>query len=123
MSASQLDINLIRMRIGDSAGDVFTEPELQALWTEAAETYTETADLRVATIVAAIEVLQADAAKRVTYKMNESSESESDIFKHLTALKKQWEAKLTAQRRSRLGSVRVGRAAPKPSRLKEWPDE
>jgi hypothetical protein len=125
MSATATELTLIRMYIGDSDSNVFTDAELQAFWADAdaKHTTTDRRVLRIQVEVDALSAIMADAAKRVSYRSNESSENMSDVFKHLATLKGQREKELSdALSNATGGSTRVGRPKRKPRRTKEWPD-
>jgi len=126
MAATASDLTLIRLAIGDTSSVTFTDAELQVLWTAAAEDYnatTETRLIQLQVVVDAIESIMADAAKRVSYRANSSSENLSDVFTHLKALHEKHTAKLEAAKATSKGAVRIGTLKKVPSRLKEWPDD
>jgi|GEM_PF-2140718 len=66
----------LRRKVGDSAGTVWTEEELNAIYTEAGS------DLNEA-IAICYEELMANAVKFADYTQNESSEKRSQIFSNL----------------------------------------
>jgi hypothetical protein len=81
-------------QLGDIQGDlgiaddeaVFTDAELHRLYTRADSSY----DLAV---VYALDQLLMDAAKFNDYKAGSSSESKSQVFKHLQGMRKLWSQK------------------------------
>ena len=73
---------------------VFTEAEVDAIFTEAAEVYTDTDSMTAYTRVLGLRRLFASAAKLADYKQNQSEEKQSQIFKHLKELLKFWQGEL-----------------------------
>jgi hypothetical protein len=126
MSATSDELTLMRMAIGDTGTPpVFTDEELQLFWTDAATVHsvsTARRAVRFQVVVDALETLMADAAKRVSYKQNASTESLSDVFKHLKELHAKHQAKLAAEVAATRGAMKIGTMEKKPSRLREWPD-
>lgn len=68
--------------IGDDQ-DIFTNSELDRLYTRAAADY----DL---TVVYALDQIMVDAAKLNDYRAGSSSESKSQVFEHLQAMRTLW---------------------------------
>ncbi len=122
MPASAEQLAVIRLKIGDSGVVVFTDPELNALWDDAALGHEDERVILQQTVVDALEALLADSAKRVTYRQNESQENLSDVFKHLEKLHSKHQARLTSLLESTQSVARLGHMKPTPSRLKEYPD-
>lgn len=125
MAATATELSLIRMAIGDTSETVFTDDELQALWTDAAGDYSESTQrkvIRCQVVVDAIEALMVDAAKQVSYKANQASENLSDIYNHLKDLHARHMAKLAEAKRKEMSSARTGVMKRVPVRVKEYPD-
>lgn len=79
-----------RLMMNDPASNpAFSDAEITILWQGAASDNPDMGDasLLVESRIAAIEILMIDSAKRVTYKQNQSSENQSDIFKALRSLR------------------------------------
>lgn len=95
----------------------------QALLDEAAESYSNATVAAAYARVLAIQGLLASSAKLTSYRQNESQESSSDVFEHLSALLKLWQGKVEdALKSTGSGSLRFGRTGKKPTRIKEYPD-
>lgn len=89
MPATPSQITLIRMQTADTATPpAFSDAEINLLWDVAAEIYSANSQILIQTKIYMFDGLLADAAKRVNYKQNQSSENLSDIFKHLLELRK-----------------------------------
>lgn len=103
-----------RRRIGDnnSSAEVFTDPEIDDLYTEAAQTYSTALLIGYYAVVLGLEWLLADAAKLTTYKQNNSTENQSDIFKHLKQLLDLWEGKVEKAARRATSGVKMSRFGP-----------
>jgi hypothetical protein len=115
--------NRFRQRIGDGAGVVWSDAEVDDLFAEAAETYPNGSDqLHLAFAVkTGVEVLMGDAAKRTSYTQNASSESASDIFRHLRDLQRLWAERVEQFESSSVSSVRWG-GTQSSYRESEYPD-
>ncbi len=70
--------------------------DAQDLLDEAQETYGDTVAALAYARVLTIQGILASAAKLTSYKQNNSSESASDVFKHLSDLLKLWVGKTPA---------------------------
>jgi hypothetical protein len=81
MTSTQLSD--IRGDIGDD-GTVFTDAELNRLYTRASSSYDKT-------VVLALRQIMANAAKLYNYKIAQSSESKAAVFSHAKALLEYWE--------------------------------
>lgn len=114
-----------RSRLRDDIGANSTtlgDSEADDIYTEAGETYTDTASLYAYARVIAIRRLLASSAKLTSYRQNESQESASDVFKHLKELLSYWQDELTgAVALASGGRARFGKTQYKPQRIKEYP--
>jgi hypothetical protein len=112
----------LRGDIGADSGSL-SDPEADAIFVEAAETYTDDAAIVAATRVIAIRRLLASSAKLATYRQNQSAENLSDVFKHLMELLTYWEGKRDEAIAATSGTsaARFGGMRQKPSRVKEYP--
>ncbi len=109
----------------DVGADVTSLPDADAdaLFVEAAETYSDTTTATAYTRVLAIQGLLASSAKLTSYRQNQSSEEASDVFEHLSRLLELWEEKTAdGVMASGNGAMRFGRTGKKPTRIKEYPD-
>lgn len=84
----------LRRDIGADATTML-DAEADALFDEAAESYSDASVSGVYTRVLALRGYVASKAKLASYTQNEESEDLSDIFKHLTKLLDYWESELT----------------------------
>lgn len=110
----------------DATDATFPDAEAEEIFVEASEMYTSAGSIYAATRVIAIRRLLASSAKRVSYTQNNSSQSASDVFKHLKELLGIWggllaDAVLVDEAASRGSALRSGRQSRKPARLKEFP--
>jgi len=120
--ASATDIARLRRDIGANTTSLPSD-DAADLFEEAAEAYSDAASIAAHTRVLAIQGLLASSAKLTSYRQNESQESASDVFKHLTQLLSVWEDKLAqAQRSAGGGAMRAGRTGRKPTRVREYPN-
>lgn len=89
---------------------------------EAGERYTDTATAYAYARVLGLQGLLSSSAKLTSYKANESSESLSDVFKHLKELLKVWEDKVDdAVAAAGSGAARFGSVRRKPAKVREYP--
>jgi hypothetical protein len=126
--ATLLEQQRLRLDLGLAAGDTTTMPdaEVDAIYVEAAETYTDASSIVAATRVIAIQRLLASSAKMTSYTANNSSEDASDVFKHLMQLLGYWRGVLAAaiaddELANRPSAARFGRTTRRPARIKEHP--
>lgn len=92
-----------RQNIGDT-NSAFTNGDIDSLYEEASEDYTDDALIRMQTVILGIDVLLSNASKLTEYRQNNTQEKQQDIFKHLLQLRDIWVKKLeTAAMRSRSG--------------------
>lgn len=112
-----------RKRVGDNddTNQVFEDSEINDIYTEAGEEYTTDKLVGYYAVVLGLEMLLADAAKLATYKQNNSSENQSDIFKHLEKLLEYWEAKVEKEARRGYTGVRMSRFGPHRTSPKRLP--
>lgn len=88
----------IRRYIGDSSTPyTFSDDEISTIYDDNDE------DLE-SSVLECIEVLMADASKRVTYRQGQSFEDENKLFEHLEKLRKLWSGKAGKG----AGAVRTG---------------
>jgi gas vesicle protein len=110
----------------DTGTDATSLPDATAddIFTEAGEKYTDAGAIAAYSRVLVIQSLLSSSARLATYKMNESSENLSDVFKHLKELLKVWEDKtddaITAAAGSS-GAARFGGLRRKPATIREYP--
>ena len=84
MPATAQQITDFREDIGDvGTPPVFDDEAIQRLYDRATAAYSDATIYEAEMRVIGIRQLLLDSAKRVTYKQNQSSENQSDIFKHL----------------------------------------
>ena len=104
--------------------DVFDYGDIDDIFEEAAEQYSDDASITAATRVIGIQRLLASSAKLTSYRQNASSENASDIFKHLNQLLERWEGRLqSAVAASKpAAAARFGSTRRIPPRIKEYPD-
>lgn len=118
-----------RTRFRNDIGDDLTNPsfsdaEIDDLYLQATEQSITDADI-VELFVRwrAFEQLLVNAAKRVTYTQNQSSETLSDLFKHLKDMLDYWRRRYDDAVTLLLGGVVMwGAPRKKPTRLTEYPD-
>lgn len=114
-----------RQRLRDDIGansSALSDSDADEIFVEAGETYTDTASATVYTRVIAIRRLLASASRLTSYKQNESSESLSDVFKHLQELLKHWSGEVDEAIRANSGAARFGSVRRKPVRVREYPE-
>lgn len=113
----------LRLDLGLAATDTTSLPNatIDDIFTEAGETYTDSASLLAATRVIAIRRLRAAAASAVDYTQNNSTEKASQRFAHLTTLLEEWQGVLDEAIASTRSAARFGRTTRKPARIKEYP--
>jgi hypothetical protein len=119
--ATQAQADRLRADVGATVTSL-PDADVDAIFTEAAEIYSDVASQTAYTRIIAIRRLLASSAKLTDYTQNESRESMSQIFKHLRDLLAFWQGELAA-----IGSVdgaaRFGRTAGIPARVKEYPGQ
>ena len=127
MPATADQLTFLRLMIGDTSTDpskqAFSDAALNTLWDWAAGSYSDDALILAQTKVYCFRGLLANSAKMVTYKQNQSSENQSDIFKHVKQLLERAESELAGLETSVLGTWRLGTMRKtKPTRQKDIPD-
>lgn len=81
------DRTRFRRKVGDNGTpQAFTDDEIDDIFAEAGDAYDDDSLIMAEACVLGIEALLADSAKLTSYKQGQSSESLSDIFKHLKEL-------------------------------------
>ena len=96
LTSSQRD--RIRRLIGDTGStQVFTDTELDTIYSDVGE------DLMSA-VVECLDVLAADAAKRVTYRQGQSFQDDNKLFEHLEWLRAKY-AKRAKSGKGRIGTI------------------
>ncbi len=119
--ASATDIARLRRDTGTTEASLPDE-DAEDIFTEAGETYSDASTAATYARVLVIQSLLGSSAKLTSYKANESSESLSDIFKHLQALLKVWEDKTTLAASGGVhGAARFGGVRRKPATIREYP--
>lgn len=118
----------LRRDVGYLTTDTTSLPdsEVDALFVEAEELFTDAASIVAATRIYYLQGLLASSAKLASYKQNQTTENISDIFEHVKDLLAYWksalgEAILTSEPGAD-GVVRAGRPTQRPRRMKEYPD-
>lgn len=96
--------------------------EADAIFVEAAESYSTEAAIKAYTRVIAIQRLLASSAKLTTYRQNLSGENASDVFKHLDMLLDRWERNLTKATAAGQSVVKSGRTRQIPQTIREYPN-
>ena len=123
MPATETQIARFRRYFNDTDEAVFDDDEINDIFDEVAEYVTGNDRLTmVEAKIMGVDNLLMDAAKRVSYKKNATTENESDIFKHL----KQMRDLLVADRASletlAAGSaIRMAKTKVVPARKKDVP--
>ncbi len=122
--AVEVDWILLRSDTGHSF-ETLNDVDAEAIFTQAATMYSAGA-LYAGTRVLTILQLLGSSAKLRDYVQNNSSESASQVFKHLQALLGIWERKVAdaaavEDAANRPSAARFGRTTRKPARVKEYP--
>lgn len=112
MSPTAAEIERFRRKVGDD-GTVFNTTEINDIFAEAGETYTQSRLIMAQAVVLGVEALLVNSAKLVNYRVNQSSENQSDIFTHLNALHQ----KYTAEREKLVWTARAGAKVGTPRRM------
>lgn len=123
MPVTQSQIDRLRRDTGSTEASLSDE-DIQDIFDEAEEKYTDTATATAYTRVLTIQSLLSGAAKMTSYKQNESSENLSDVFKNLQALLKVWEGKVSdaiTDAAGSSGAARFGGLRRKPAKVREYP--
>jgi hypothetical protein len=119
LTADQLSDLRIDLGIPDDP-DVFTDAQLQRIWARVEEDKSSSTEeqqlihLRLYTL----RILRANAAKLYDYRQAASMDYQSQVFKHLDTLQKDWNAELTQGG----GQVRVVGMTLVPPRRRETPN-
>ncbi len=124
MPATAQQITDFREDIGDvGATPIFDNPAVQRIYDRATAAYTDIPTYEAEMRVLGIRQLLADAAKRVSYKQNQSSENMSDVFKHLKQLLELWQGiRDDAALANSGGGAAWASLKKKPARSYELPD-
>ncbi len=124
MPATEQQISDFREDIGDvGSPPIFDDTAINRIYDRAMAAYSDTATYEAEMRVLGIRQLLADAAKRVSYKQNQSSENMSDVFKHLKQLLELWQAiRDDAASASSGGGAAWASLKKKPARSYEVPD-
>jgi len=113
----------LRRDIGASEA-ALSDEDAADLLEEAGETYSDASTAAAHARVLALQGILASSAKLTSYKQNESSESLSDVFKHLKELLKVWEDKTTLAASGGVHSAaRFGGVRRKPATIREYPGD
>jgi hypothetical protein len=121
MAATSTQKTRFRGYFNDASGLVFGDAEVDAIWDEAAELYDDARLTMLQARLMGLDRLLVDAAKLTTYKQNQSSENQSDVFKALQMLRAVWAADLAAGEAGTLLTVQMSSTQKKPQRTREWP--
>lgn len=102
---------------------VFDNDEVDALFEEAAETYSDADAIKAYTRVLGIQRLLANAAKLTDYTQNQSQEKQSQVFDHLKSLLSFWQGETSKANAnaSTSGAARFAGVRRKPKRIMELP--
>lgn len=120
--ATVTDYNRLRDDIGADEATI-DNVEAAAIWDEAAEDYPVATATKAQARVIALRRIWASSAKLTSYQQNQSSESLSDVFKHLGQLLQYWEGQRdSANRLTGDGVARWGKPGQPPTRIKGYPD-
>lgn len=122
--ATLLEQQRLRLDLGLAATDTTNMPDAtaDALFVEAAESYTDAASILASTRVLAISRLMMQAASEVDHAQNESSEKSSQRYAHLANELAKWQGRLAIAVVATSGSsARFGRTGRRPARVKEYP--
>ncbi|KAB2861022.1 MAG: hypothetical protein K8L91_07935 [Anaerolineae bacterium] len=124
MPATAQQISDFREDIGDvGSPPIFDDDAVNRIYDRAIAAYSDAETYEAEMRVIGIRQLLADAAKRVSYKQNQSSENMSDVFKHLKQLLDLWQGiRDDAASASSGGGAVWGSLRKKPSRSYEVPD-
>lgn len=123
--ATLLEQQRLRLDLGLAATDTTNLPDatIDAIFVEAAETFTDATSLIAATRVIAIRRLRVQAASNVDYAQNNNSKKASQRFAHLGQLLEEWQKVLDdAVAANRGSAARFGRTTRRPARIKEHPN-
>lgn len=103
---------------------VFTADEVDAIFVEAGEIYTDATSIYAYTRVLGLRRLLASAAKLTDYTQNQSQEKQSQVFDHLRALLTFWqsEANNAVAAAVTTSAARFGGQRRKPARIIEYPN-
>lgn len=120
--ANQTDYARLRRDIGADATSL-PDDDAEALFIEAAETYTDAASMAALARILALQGLLANSSRLTTYQQNASMERLSDVFTHLKKLLGYWQEQLDTATKAAgsTGAARFGRTQRLPSRIKEYP--
>lgn len=110
-----------RRYFNDSAGAIWSDEDIDAIYDEATEDYSDAKLIRIQARIIGIDDLRMNAAKQVTYKQNASAENRSDIFKHLSQMRGDLVNERTALENESLGAARF-KPLGKRSKYREYPD-
>lgn len=122
--ATETERQRLRLDLGLAADDTTNLPNTLAddIYTEAGESYTDSASLHAYTRVIAISRLMMQAASEVDHTQNESSEKSSQRYAHLAKELEKWQGRLDVAVGATQGSsARFGKPTRRPARVKEYP--
>lgn len=104
---------------------VFDNDEVDDIFAEAGETYTDEATIKAYTRVIGIQRLLASSTKLTDYTQNQSNEKQSQVFDHLKDMLGLWKGKTSQAEHdaaiANSGAARFGSMRRKPKRYKEYP--
>ncbi len=121
--ATETQVTRFRAFFNDPSGAIWSDPEVAAIFEEAEELAAAESTVMVEARLIGLDQLMMDSAKRTTYKQNDSSQNDSDIFKAFAVMRGNLE-----NERARLAKVAAGSAVrmaqPKkvPVRTRDYPN-
>lgn len=124
--ATLVEQQRLRLDLGLQPDDLLTLPDewIDDIFDEAGETYTDTASIKAATRIIAIDRLLIQAASDVDYTQNNTTEKSSQRHAMLTKEREKWQMRLDeAIDAGRSSAARFGRTKRKPARIYEYPGE
>lgn len=122
--ATELQQQRLRLDMGLDRDDdeSLTSDDIDLIFDEAGETYTDAASIHAAARVIALDRLLMQAANEVDYTQNNSSEKASQRYTQLSRERAKWQARLNdAKRAAGGGAARFGRTTKRPARIREYP--
>lgn len=119
--ATQAQADRLRADTGTNTASL-PDASVDAIWTEAGESYTDNGSLTAYTRVIVLRRILAGAIAMNDYKQNESEEKAGQVFGKVQKALDLWQGILTeAITSSGNGAARFGKTQYKPLRVKEYP--
>lgn len=120
---TETQITRFRAFFNDPSGAIWSDPEVVAIFEEAGELATSESTVMVEARLIGIDRLMMDSAKRTTYKQNDSSQNDSDIFKALAVMRSKLEDERARLAKLAAGSaVRMAQPTKVPVRRRDYPN-